>query len=198
MNINDEIRQLLKTLTRQKDMSIWLLKYGVLLVIFLAIFIPVSQRLSSYSSTQKSLMNEIENTEKISEGYLNDKEIEAMRERSKVFLAGLVDATKSADLINKVSDHAIKNHINIIQIYSDAQVPIKNDKGEDLALSGKKLNLLPVSFRADTDYKNLGNFFYSLYESSDEVYMVESIHIQKSDPLSETLQCDITLSYISV
>lgn len=121
-----------------------------------------------------------------------------MRERSKFFLDGLVDVGQATVLINKISEQALKNNLNIIQIYSDSQVPIKNEKGEDLVLAGKKLNLLPISFRVDTDFKNLGAFFYDLNQASKEVYMVESIRLQKSDPSSETLQCDITLSYISI
>lgn len=198
MKIQDELRQLLKSLMRQKDVSIWLIKYGALIIIFLLIYFPVQQRLSSYASNQNSLKGEIENLKKISEGFLNQKEIETMRERSKIFLDGLVDVGQAAVLINKISEQAVKNHLNIIQIYSDSPVPIKNDKGEDLELAGKKLNLLPISFRVDTDYKNLGTFFYDLNQASKEVYMVESIRLQKSDPSSETLQCDITLSYISI
>ncbi len=198
MKIQDELRLLLKSLTRQKAVTIWLVKYGVLIVIFLLIYFPVQQRLSSYASNQNSLRSEIENLKKISEGFLNQKEIETMRERSKLFLDGLVDVGQAAVLINKISEQALKNHLNIIQIYSDSPVPIKNDKGEDLELAGKKLNLLPISFRVDTDFKNLGTFFYDLNQASKEVYMVESIRLQKSDPSSETLQCDITLSYISI
>ncbi len=198
MKIQDELRQLLKSLMRQKDVSIWLIKYGALIIVFLLIYFPVQQRLSSYASNQNSLKGEIENLKKISEGFLNQKEIETMRERSKLFLDGLVDVGQAAVLINKISEQALKNHMNIIQIYSDSPVPIKNEKGEDLELAGKKLNLLPISFRVDTDYKNLGIFFYDLNQASKEVYMVESIRLQKSDPSSETLQCDITLSYISI
>lgn len=198
MNIQDELHLLLKTLKRQKNASIWVIKYGVLVGIFLALFLPLQQRQANYSSSQRSLKNEMENLKKISEGFLNYKEIETMRSRSRYFLDGLVDTTKAASLIAKISEVATKNHVNIVQIYSDAQVPLKNDKGEDLALSGKKLNLLPVSFRADTDYKSLADFFFTLFESSKEIYMVEFIHLQKTDPQSDTLQCDITLSYISV
>jgi hypothetical protein len=198
IKIPDELRQLLRSLMRQKDVSIWLIKYGALVLIFLLIYFPIQQRLSSYASNQNSLKGEIENLKKISEGFLNQKEIETMRERSRLFLDGLVDVGQATVLINKISEQALKNHLNIIQIYSDSPVPIKNDKGEDLELAGKKLNLLPISFRVDTDFKNLGAFFYDLNQASKEVYMVESIRLQKSDPSSETLQCDITLSYISI
>ncbi len=198
MKIQNEMRILLKSITRQKDVSIWLMKYGALIIIFLLVYFPVQQRLSSYASNQNSLKNEIVNLKNISEGFLNQKEIETMRERSKVFLDGLVDTGQAAALINKISEQAVKNHLNIIQIYSDSPVPIKNDKSEDLELAGKKLNLLPVSFRVDADFKNLGTFFYDLNQTSKEVYMVESIRVQKSDPESETLQCDITLTYISI
>jgi hypothetical protein len=197
MNVLERARLKFRSLGWRKDGWLWAAKYGGILVVFLIFFVPIQQRLSSYSANERSLKNEISDLKKISEGFLNPQEIAAMQERSERFMAGLTDGSRAAVLIDKISEEAVKNHMSIIQIYSDNPVPIKNERGEELELEEKKLRLLPVSFRAETDYKDLGNFFFSLHENSKEVYMVESVHIQRSTTQAETLQCDITLSYVA-
>ncbi len=184
-------------LNKQKYASLWVAKYAVIFIFFIFFFMPIKERGTSYSSNEKSLKREIGDIEKISEGFLNPKEIETLQERQERFENKLTDAGHAASLIHEISQEAEKNHLNIIQIYSDSPIAIKKDDGTDLELRGIKLSLLPVSFRMDVDYKNLASFFNSLLQNSKAIFVVESMHIQKVSPDAQTLQCDVTLSYIS-
>lgn len=197
MNILDRFKASAGRSETEKAFVVWLSKYAALFVVFLVVFLPVQRQLANYQSTQKQLKNQIAGLKQMSEGFLNKAEIEDIQHRQELFVAMLADPTKAAALIDQISDEAEKHHLKLIQIYSDSPISIKNAEGREMELEGKRLSYLPINFRTETDYKNLANFLYSLRENTIALHVVEALHIQKVSDEAATLQCDITLSYIS-
>ena len=197
MNVQDRLRLLAGSLGEQKGLWFWLAKYAVVFAVFLFFFLPIHGRLSNNSSELHSLRKGIEDLKKISVSLLSPEEVERIGGRVHGFESKLIDATKAAKLLDEITDLAEKNHFNVIQIYSDSPVLIKDLNGKELEVNGKKLSLLPVNFRIETDYKNLANFLKDLADTSSGTYTVESLHLQRTPAENEILQCDITLSYIA-
>ena len=113
-----------------------------------------------------------------------------------MFESRLADLTKTNAILDEVSKVAEENHLKMVQIYSDSPILVKNDAGQELAVDGKKLSLLPVTFRVEADYKGLANFLKTLNDNAQWTYTVESIQIQTPSSEGESLQCDLSLSYI--
>ena len=179
----------------QKETLLWIARYAMVMVVFLFIFLPMQTRLSSQFSELKSLKREIDNLKKISTDLLKPEELDRISKRVYTFESKLVDTTKASKILDYITDLAEKNHFNLVQIYSDSPVLIKDPSGKEMEVAGKKLNILPVNFRVETDYKNLANFLKALIDDYFGTFTIESLHAQRTP--SETLQCDITLSYIA-
>ena len=129
---------------------------------------------------------------------MTPQEIEETEQHLKEFETKLIDVSKTSKLLDFFSEEAEKNHLNVIQIYSDSPVAIKDEAGKDLEFIGKKLMWLPVNFRVETDYKNLGNYLKSLKDNVKGSFLMESLQVQKTSSPSGNLQCDITLSFVAV
>ena len=181
----------------QKDLWAWIIKYGALLLVFLFFYVPIQSRLSSSTDENNALRKQTESLKKIMKSLLTPEEIAAVTARAQSFESNLGETTKASNIIDQITAMAETNHMKMIQIYPDSPVLVKNDEGKELEVGGKKLNILPVSFRVETDYENLGNFLKSLSDNSKWTYVVEALLLQKPDEASESLQCDMTISYIT-
>ena len=197
MKFADRIKISFHSLGKNKDMLAWVLKYGIVLIVFLFFFLPIHGRLSNYQAERSSLRKQIDILKKIVSSLLTPEEIERVRSRVEQFESKLADETKTASILNQITTMCESNHLKLIQIYSDSPVLVKNDAGQELQVEGKKLNLLPVNFRVESDYKSLANFLHELSENSKWTFTVESLSLQRSAAEGESLQCDITLSFIS-
>jgi Tfp pilus assembly protein PilO len=175
----------------------WLAKYGALLAVFLVFFIPIQMRLSSYTSEQSSLKKETESLKKIIESLLTPAEVKAVSENINQFESGLADVTKANQILDEVTRMADEHHMKMVQIYSDSPILVENGANQALEVGGKKLSVLPVSFRVETDYKNLANFLKALSDGSKWTMTVEALQLQRSSTDNESQQCDITLSYLT-
>ena len=191
------LKILWKSSAGQKQLVVWTIKFAAAFLVFSVFFFPLQKQLGSVSSNIRSLENTIADLKKISVNLLTPQEIGDTEKRVGEFETKLVDPSQASALLDKVSAEAEKNHFNIIQIYSDTPVPVKDETGKDLELRGKKLQWLPVSFRVETDYKSLANFLRSLAEDPGSDCVVESLQVQRPVAESEKLQCDVTLSFIA-
>ena len=182
--------------SKNRELATWLLKYGAVLLVFLVFFVPIQSRLSNNSSERSSLKKQIDGLEKITSTLLTPEEIERVKGRIDTFESKLADLTKTNAILDEVSRVAEENHLKMIQIYSDGAISVKNDAGQELAVDGKKLSLLPVIFRVEADYKSLANFLKILNDNAQWTYTVESMQLQTPVNEGESLQCDLTISYI--
>ena len=186
-----------KGMGQQKELIFWGIKYGVVITFFLVIFLPIQGRLSNYSNEKGSLKGQIEDLKKITTSLLTPEEIQRVRDRVDSFEKGLGDETKANVIINQVSNLAEKSNLKLIQIYSDSPILAKNGQGQELLVDGKKLQLLPVNFRVQSDFKGIGNFLKTLADNASWTFTVESMEIKASATEAEGLQCDLTLSFIT-
>ena len=182
----------------RKQSLVWALKFGILFVVFLVFFFPVQRDAGILSSNMDSLKDQIEDLKKISLNLLTPEELKETEQRVNEFKFKLIDSARVNKLLDFISDEADKNHFNVIQIYSDSPITLKDDQGKELELDGKKLMLLPVNFRVETDFKSLGNFLKSLKDNTQGNFVIESLSLKKTTPQMETLQCDLTLSFVAV
>ena len=192
-----KLKHLWQSSPSNKRTLVWALKFLVLFVVFLIVFYPLQQQLSRVASTTKSLKIEIEGLKKISVNLLTPQEVLETEKRVKDFESKVKDASQASALLDAVTNEADKNHLNVIQIYSESPISVRDDHGKDVEFQGKKLLWLPVSFRVEADYKNLGNFLKTLSDDSKSNFVVESLQLQRSASQAENLQCDITLSFIA-
>ena len=194
----DRLRLALQSLSgRKKAMGFWALKFLALLAAFIICFYPSQRERSSVSANIRSLREEINGLKKISVNLLTPEDVQKTEARVKDFESKLVDSSKASSLLDLISDEAEKNHFSVIQIYSDNPVPIKDEQNKDMEIEGKKLLWLPVSFRVEADYKSFGDFLHSLSENIQKDFVIESLQLQRSSSQADTLQCDITLSFIA-
>ena len=196
-DLGASLKNFLQTLDQKKDLWLWVLKYIGLLTIFLFFYLPVQGRLASHLSETSSLKKQITDLKSIMANMLTPAEIEVVRERVDRFEAKLADETKATKILDQISEFAEKNHLKLIQIYSDSPVSVKNELGKELEVNGKKLYLLPVSFRVEADYKSFATFLKTLNDEAAWTYTVESFQMQKPSDDSESLQCDVTLSFVA-
>lgn len=195
MDLLAKMRRQLKLFGGRKDIWLWIAKYGAVFALFLTAFLPLYGQLSSASSGVASLRSQLEDMRKVGPGLMGPEETQTLRERAAAFEAGLTPS-RGSKLVDRISVEAEKHNFEIIQIYSDAPVPLKDAQGDDVGTDGVKLSLLPVNFRVQTDAKNFAEFLRALSAESAGPFVVESLHLQKPSPESPTLQCDVTLSYI--
>ena len=134
---------------------------------------------------------------KIMTSLLTPEEIELVRGRVDRFESRLADETKTSRILDQITQMCESNRLRLVQVYADSPILVKNEAGQELQVEGKKLNLLPVNFRVEADYKNLSNFLKTLSDESKWTFTVESLQVQRAASESESLQCDITLSFIS-
>ncbi len=197
MNPLTRIKLILKSPKFDKKFLTWVFKFLGVLSIFLIFVFPSQRELGNLSANLNSLKNQITNVKKISINLLTPEELRETEDRVKEFESKLIDSTQASALLGLISDQADKNHFNIIQIFSESPISIKDEVGKDMEFEGKKLHWLPVNFRIETDYKNLGNFLKSLKDEAKASFLVESLNIEKTASRSESLQCDITLSFVA-
>ena len=193
----DRVKILWKSSPGQKRLVLWAVKFSVVFLVFFAFFFPLQRELGAVSSNIRSLKSTIADLKNISVNLLTPQEILETEKRVEEFEAKLVDPSQGGALLDRVTDEAEKDHFNVIQIYSDTPIPVKNETGKDLELRGKRLQWLPVSFRVHTDYKNLASFLKALMDDPKFSCVVESLQVQRPAAESEKLQCDVTLSFIS-
>jgi hypothetical protein len=186
----------LASLSGQKKSFVGLMKFWAVLIVFLIFFIPAYRDYGIVKSNMDSLRGEIADLKKISINLLTPEEFKLTEERLAKFESRLADTPPPAKLLDFISEEADKNHFNVVQIYSDSPVTAKDDLGKELEFKGKKLMLLPINFRVETDYKSLGNFLRFIKENMKANAVVESLVLKKSSPDSESLQCDVTLSCV--
>lgn len=188
-------KPVLDALTSRKDVLGWVVKYGALLVVFLFFFIPMQSRLSSYASQNRSLQKQITDLKQVTASLLTPAEIDRVRGRVLKFEEGLTDETKTDAILDLISEQAEKNHLKIIQIYSDSPTLVKSPEGAELEVGGKKLHILPVNIRLESDYKSFGNFLKAMNDTSSWIFTVESLQLQPIE--ADSLQCDLTLSFVT-
>lgn len=196
MDFLKQMQTRFERLGRQKGVIIWAAKYGAVFAVFLFFFMPVLARLSEYSAKADSMKREIEDTKKISVSLLGRAEMDATRARVEAFEAALTEAGHTSGLLDRISDEAEKKQFQVIQIFSDNPLLLRDEQGNELELSGKKISLLPVNFRVQTDIKSLAAFLHALALDPKSEFIVESLHLQKTSEQADTLQCDITLGFI--
>ena len=180
----------------QKRSFVGFLKFGGLLAVFLVFFIPAYREYGIVKSNMESLRGEIAALKKISTNLLTPEELKLTEERLTKFESRLVNSSQAGKLLDFISEEAEKSHFNVIQIYSDSPVTAKDELGKELEFKGKKLMLLLINFRVETDYKSLGNFLRAIKEGIQANAVVESLVLKKTSADSESLQCDITLSCV--
>lgn len=180
-----------------KVLTKWTLKFGIVLIIFLLFYVPVQREASILSSRSRSMREQIAALKKMSENLLTAKELEETTERLGRFETRLMELSQAGKLLDHISEEAQRNHVDLVQIYSDNASPIKDDSGVELEINGKKLMWLPVGFRAETDYKNFGNFMKSIEENAPADFVLVSLTVQRAPAPSANVQCDVTLSFIA-
>lgn len=183
-------------LSGKKRSWIWALKFGVLFAIFLIFFVPVYKQYDVVTAKANALRDQIGNLKKISDNLLTPEELKETQQRLEDFESKLVNASDAGKLLDYISDEADKNHFNVIQIYADSPVTIKDATGKGLELKGKKMKVLPITFRVETDYKSLGNFLKAVKDEIKGNLVIETLSLKKTSPQLENLQCDITLSCV--
>ena len=196
MDLLGRFKQKLRHLKTRKETWLWTAKYVGVLAMFLIVFVPVYGRVSTRSTDVQTMESQLENMKKIGPSLLSQVDLKALSERVERFEAKLVDASRASELLDQISDEAEKNKFEVIQIYSDTPLPLKDAQEADVQIGAKKLSLLPVTFRVQTDAKSFANFLRSLEENSSGVFVVESLHLQKTSVETQTLQGDVTLSFI--
>lgn len=164
------------------------------MIVFLLFFIPVYRDCGIVTSNIQSLHNEIADLRKISTNLLTPEELQETERHVKDFEEHLMESSQAGKLLDFISDEADKDHLNVIQIYSDSPITAKDEQGKDLEFKGKKLMLLPINFRVEADYKTLGNFLKSIKDNIPANAVIESLALKRTSADSESLQCDITLS----
>ena len=194
----ERLKLILMASAGQKRWMLWVLKFGSLLVVFLVFLYPVYRESDNISTNRFSLKDQIDGLKKISTNLLTPEELDNTDKRLKLFESKLVFASKAAGLLDFVSNEADKNHFNVIQIYSDSPATLKDEQSRELVFHGKKLMLLPVNFRVEADYKSFGNFLKAMKDDTPAEFVVELMSLKKTSPDSESLQCDMTVSFVVV
>ena len=192
----ERLKSLVANSAGQKKSMFWALKFGVLLVVFLIAFFPVTQEFGKVSSHINTLKEQISSLKQISVNLLTPEELASTEKRLNEFEKKLMDSSRAAGLLDFISAETEKNHFSVIQIYSDNPSALKDDQGMEMTMRGKKLMLLPVNFRVETDFKNFGNFLKSMTDNAPTEFVVEAMSLKKTSPESESLQCDITVSFV--
>ncbi len=175
----------------------WVIRYGAVIAVFLFIFIPMQIRLSSSVIELNSLRKDTEGLRKIMGSLLLPDEVKKVDEGLSRFESKFADAAMTSQIVDEITRAAEEHHMKMVEINSDSPSPIVDDTGKQLEVEGRKLNFLPISFRVETDYKELSNFLKALSDGSKWNMTVESLTLQKSSAESEKLQCDILLGYIA-
>jgi hypothetical protein len=196
MNLMDRFKLMTAMPSGRNTTMVWFAKFGVLCVIFLIFFIPEYGKAGIMSSNMRSLQEQISNLKNISVNLLSPEELRQTQDHVEDFKSRLLDSSQASALLDFIAEEADKEHINVIQIYSDSPVGVKSDAGRELEFEGKKIMFLPVNFRVETDYKSFGNFLKSLKDNTKGNFLLESMTLKRSDPESEKLQCDVTLSFV--
>ena len=195
MKVPDRFRHLTTFFLARRNNIVWTFKFAVLIVIFLIFFLPVQRDISVTAATINSLRSQTEDMKKISLNLLTPSELNDTEKRVNEFEDKLIDTAKVSALLDYISEEADKYHLNVIQIYSDSPVTIKDDSGEELELGGKKLMVLPVNFRVEADYKSVADFLKLLRDKVEGNFLVGSLTLKKISPQTENLQCDISLNF---
>ena len=190
------LKLLVSNSASQKKSMIWALKFGGLLVVFLAFFFPVTREFGAAASNIASHKEQISSLKQMSINLLTPEELASTEKRLDEFETKLMESSRAASLLDFVSAEAEKNHFSVIQIYSDSPSTLKDDRGMEMTVRGKKLMLLPVNFRVETDFKSFGNFLKSMKDNTPAEFVVESMSLKKTSPESESLQCDMTVSFV--
>ncbi len=175
----------------------WIIRYGAVLAAFLFVFIPIQIRLSSSAIELNSLKKEIEGLKKIMGSLLSPSEIKKTTEELDRFESKIADVAMASQILDEVNRVAEEHHMKMVEINSDPPVNILDDAGKPLESRGRKLSILPISFRVETSYKDLANFLKQLSDGPKWIVTVESLNLQTSSAESENLQCDVLLSYIA-
>ncbi len=196
-DVGGSIRSFLKGLDQKKDLWLWVVKYIGVVSIFLFFYVPIQGRLSNHLSETSSMKKQIMDLKNIMASMLTPEEVAVVRGRVDLFETKLADESKAAKILDQISVFAEKNNLKLIQIYSDSPVSVKNEAGQELQVEGKRLFLLPVSFRVESDYKSIANFLKLLSDDSSWIFTIESLQILKPSVESESLQCDLTISYVA-
>jgi Tfp pilus assembly protein PilO len=183
---------------KEKEILVWCFKYGAVFVVFLFFFIPVQSRLSSSHSEVSSMKKQIDDVKKITTSLLTPEEVERVRDRVDRFESKLADQSKMTAILDEITKLSEAHHLRMIQIYSDSPILVKNEEGREMEVGGKKLHLLPVTFRVEGDFKGLSAFLRDIREDSQWINTVESVSILASSGEGEALVCDVTLSYIAI
>ncbi len=197
MRLLDRLKNFKVSMNRREGLWTWLVKYGIVLAVFLFFFVPIQVRLSGQLIQQGVLKNEIDGLKKLSQSLLSPKEALDASRRVERFESMLTDVTKANEILGEVTRMAEEHHMKMVQIYSDSPVLIDDGTGRALEVEGKKLSLLPLSFRVETGYKDLAGFLKGLSDGSKWIVTVETMELQRSSTENESLQCDMTLSYIT-
>ncbi len=187
----------MKSFRFDKKLLIWLIKLSSVFFIFFIFVFPAQREANIVSADLSSMKNQISEMKIISINLLTAEELKETENRVDDFETKLLDASKAGALLDFITNEAEKNHFNVIQMYSDSPIAVKDEAGRDLEFKGKKLFWLPVNFRVETDFKSLGNFLKSIKEESKGNFLLESLILEKTAAQSESLQCDITLSFVA-
>ena len=196
MKLSERLKFLRASSPGRKRTLFWALKFGALFVVFLIFLLPAHRDYSLATSQVTSLREQTAELKKVSVNLLTPDELQETEQHIKEFESKLIHSAHASTLLDFISNEADKNHLNVVQIYSDSPVTVRDETNKDIEFKGKKLMLLPVNFRMETDFKNLGNFLKSLQDNIKGNCVVESLALKKASPQLESLQCDITLVFV--
>ena len=192
----ERLKGLLSPMKGKMGSWTWFIRYAAVLVTFLFFFIPLQMRLSGVLLEKNALQKEIEDLKKITQSLLSPEEVKIVTARVEEFEGKLADVTKANEILGNVTRLAEEYHMKLVQIYPDSPLQAENENGQALEVAGRKVSILPVSFRVETGYKDLADFLKKLSDESRWAVTVESLELQRSSPESESLQCDVMLGYL--
>ena len=193
----DNVKQSLAAFFKHR-WTLWALRFAVLILVFLAFYLPFQSQAKKISQKYDLKSKQIDAAKQGGLQVLKPDEIATLQKRVDDFEKGLGEVSRAAGLLAYVSDTATQNHIKVTKINSDPPAVVTDPEKKELMLGGKKLMKIPVNLRFEADFKTFTSFLHQVSNSPKYSVAIESFFLKQTNPPSERIQCEVTLSFFGM
>lgn len=190
MDIRDLLSKAQLEIKHNRGMAIAALSITALIAVELAIYLPIKSSLKASAAHLILKTLEIETARATGLTQISPEELNKLQQRTRVLNEGFVDLAEISTVLDRISDHAEKNNIRVVNINSDEPVLMKTDETE----TGQKFTRLPIRIKLEGRYQSIAEFVQSLAETSRQIFVVETYKISKPNK-GGGLDCEMVLSF---